>query len=837
LLAVLGTAARTLGGLSDAIPAAPRAILERYCLDCHDDATAKARFSLESLATGWTDRRLLERWVSVHDRLSRHEMPPEGKPQPPEGDRNTVLAWLGPVLAGGSRQIQRTEGRAGVRRLNRLEYASTLQDLLAVNVELEDLLPPDRDGAGFNKVPASLEVSPHLLTRCQLAASRVLSAAVPKSPPVTQRRRFTGREWYDSARRADPALADLVLGRAVQLDGDTALLYAWSPHSRDLEVVAGTPAQPGRYRIRASVSGRGNPPGPVGILFFLSGYNPENDPTLQRVLDVRDAPAGKPTIIEVEFEVPWNSERWAGRSLCFLGWSLPEQRHPDALRASVFLDEKPDFSGPALALDWVEFEGPLDPFPGIGYRRLFGDLPLENQWTPGRKSRGEAVDGPARDRRPAADWARDPLRPLSTHPRADAERLLRAFAPRVFRGAVNEGVIRPYLDAAFKRLDAGEPFADAMIATYEAMLCSLDCLLLAPRPGPLDDDALASRLSYFLWSSCPDEALAARAARGELRSPGVLRQEVRRMLADARSARFIRHLAGQWLDLRKLYETRPDLIYVEFGDPLLWSMPRETERFLGEMFQSNRSIVDLVASDWSMLNAPLARHYGIPGVLGWELQRTPLPANAHRGGLITQAAVLKVTANGTTTSPVLRGKWVLDRLLGQPARRPPPDTPAIDPDIRGATTIRQQLEKHRSVPSCAECHRWIDPPGFALESFDVIGGWREFYRVAGYGRRRAPLPNYPGVRISLGLPVEPAYETADGKAFQGIDDYRRILAGAPDVLVRNLAVKLITYATGAEPQFADRDDLEAIVRGVGSQGLGLRSLVEAIVESRMFLEK
>jgi hypothetical protein len=267
-------------------------------------------------------------------------------------------------------------------------------------------------------------------------------------------------------------------------------------------------------------------------------------------------------------------------------------------------------------------------------------------------------------------------------------------------------------------------------------------------------------------------------------------------------------------------------------------MPRETTMFFDEVLRNDRSVAEFVHSDWSVLNERLAKHDGIPGVAGGELRMVKLPANAHRGGLLTHASILKITADGTKTSPILRGKWVLERILGLPPAPPPPNISAIEPDIRGATTIRQQLDKHRNIEACAACHRHIDPPGFALESFDVIGGWREFYRATAYKREAiVPLPNYPGRQVIRGLDVEIGGKTHDGREFKNIDDYKQILLSDKDQLARNVAQKLIVYATGADIQFADREVIEQLVKQSREKNYGLRSLLHDVVQSRVFLNK
>lgn len=309
------------------------------------------------------------------------------------------------------------------------------------------------------------------------------------------------------------------------------------------------------------------------------------------------------------------------------------------------------------------------------------------------------------------------------------------------------------------------------------------------------------------------------------------------MLDDPRASRLTEDLALQWLELRNLHATTPDTMYDEFDAPLLWSMPRETYGFLATLLRENRPIGELVRSDWTFLNERLARHYGIQNIAGWELRKATLPPGSHRGGVLTHASVLKITANGTSTSPVLRGKWVLDRILGQPPSPPPPDTPAIEPDIRGASTIRQQLEKHRQLASCAQCHRWIDPPGFALENYDVIGGWREWYRVKAELNGRASVPNYPTIKVWKGPAVEQGYQTATGKPFANMEEYRALLLEDQEQIARNVLQRLVSYATGAEIQFADRAVIEDILRQLRPAGFRFRDLIHAVIQSRMFLEK
>ncbi len=794
------------------IPAAARATLETYCSDCHDDATQKAKLSLESLIAKPDPRTAAAVWTRVHDRLADGEMPPANKPQPTAEQRRQLLTWLRADLHAKSLTAQQRDGRVTLRRLNTREYEYTLRDLFGIFVDLKSLLPEDATVAGFDNVSAGLDISPAHLVRYQQAADKAIAAALaPASRKTTDR--TTGPErwaaWRPQGREDQIRSADLHHFGSARLVGDALVFHRQSESNQYLEFEIGEPRVPGRYRLRAKVSARNTGGKPLPVLIFRVGIAREFNVNNARVIAVRDAPADAPAVIEQEFVVTDDPQISFGKRIALKGWSLPVQKHPDEIRKDMAAGKKPDFSGPGLAVEWVEMEGPLDE--PHGCHVLFGDLPRDGKGMP-----------------------------QSADPKADAARLIRDFLPAAFRRPVDDETAAPFIQFAHERLERGYSFADAMTAAYRNILCSPRFLMLVEKPGPLDDFALASRLSYFLWSSRPDDALLARAAKGELHQPAVLRAEAERLLADPKAARFTGSFTAQWLDLRKLHMTKPDVRYVEFDDALLWSMPRETTAYFDAMLRHDRSISEFVASDWTFLDARLAQHYGVPGVTSWEMRETNLPATANRGGVMTHAAILKVTANGTTTSPILRGKWVLEKLVGRPPAPPPPDIPALEPDIRGATTIREQLDKHRNLPACATCHVKIDPPGFALETYDVIGGWRDWYRAAqdgAGGKERVALANYPGTQVWRGLDVEKGFITPDGRPFQDITEYRRILLEDCDQIARNVATKLLIYATGAEMQFADREVLEQIIRDTRATNHGLRSVLLAVIQSRCFLNK
>jgi hypothetical protein len=440
---------------------------------------------------------------------------------------------------------------------------------------------------------------------------------------------------------------------------------------------------------------------------------------------------------------------------------------------------------------------------------------------------------------------------VSQQPLADAEAVLRKFTRRAFRRAVTDEDIKPFLNRVRAKLDENYSFERALRVGLKAVLVSPNFLFLrenvgsadnagSPRdlaqPATLDEFSLASRLSYFLWSSMPDEDLFQLAEQGRLSRPETLREQVERMLRDPKSQAFTENFAGQWLGLRDIDATLPDpQLYPEYDEILRSSMIKEVHLFFGEVLKNDLSLTNFVSSDFSIINGRLADHYGIPGVSGLEFRRVSLPKNSHRGGVMTMAAIMKVTANGTTTSPIVRGAWVLDRLLGTPPPKPPADVEAVEPDIRGATTIRNQLAKHRQVAACAVCHVTIDPPGFALENFDVIGGWREHYRSIGNGEPVTVAGKR--MRYKNGPPVDAGDVLPDGRQFRNIEEYKKLLLSDRDQLARSLASKLLTYATGVPPTTADRRQVEAIVEAVRGKDYGFRSLVHEVVQSGVFQNK
>jgi len=391
------------------------------------------------------------------------------------------------------------------------------------------------------------------------------------------------------------------------------------------------------------------------------------------------------------------------------------------------------------------------------------------------------------------------------------------------------------VELAGSGLKQGRTFEDALRLGLKAVLCSPDFLYLKTSPGRLNDFELACRLSYFLWSTMPDDPLLELAAKGQLGTPDTLHAQVERMLNDPRAHAFTENFTGQWLNIRDVFATTPEMsLYRDYDDLLGQSMVRETHLFFEEMLKGDRNLLEFIHSDWSFLNERLAQHYGIAGVKGHSFRKVGLPADSHRGGVLTQASVLKVTANGLATSPVRRGAFVLDRILGTPPRQPPEDVEAIEPDVRGATTIRAQLAKHRENGGCANCHRQIDPPGFALENFDVIGHWRDRYRI--YANDQTGMGNGPR-QTKDGALVDSADELARNGKFGNIDEFKTLLLQDEKQIARSLTEKVLVFATGHKIESADRDTLEKIVASVQAKKYGFRTLIHEVVQSDTFRNK
>ncbi len=760
-----------------------RALLAQHCQDCHGPEKPKGGFRLEDLDPAFGSPAAEERWQTVLDQIRSGTMPPKKKARLADVDALALTGWIDGRLTTASAHRRASEGRVVLRRLNRVEYTNTVGDLLGVETDLSGLLAHDGSMDGFDNVGSALHLSSFALERYVEAANAALNVAIANKPaPAFSKKRYSLKNQH----------AIRTYGNEFFRVVDDTVVCFQSSHDTRVYINEFYPRDRGHYRVRLSASA------------FQSGGKPvsfELSNATTGLVGYFDVPADAPREIEVVVRL----EKESGVSLLPYGLGNAVSRTPG---------KAAQYAGPGLAVHWIEIEGPLgDSWPPESHRRLFGEMK-------------QAAFGKWRER----------LEVVSEKPAEDAERILRPFLRRAFRRPVTEAELSPYLALVRIRLDEKDSFEQAIRVALAAVLSSPKFLFLEEKPGVLDDDALAGRLSYFFWSSMPDDELMGLAERKELRKPDVLRGQVERLLRSPKAASFTSNFCGQWLGLRDIDLTAPDHgLYPEFDPMLKVSMVRETELFFNELLKDDLGAAHLVASDFSMLNGRLAAHYGIPGVDGlWEFRKVALPPDSHRGGVITMASVLKVTADGTTTSPVKRGAWILDRILGTPPPKPPADVPALEPDVRGATTLREQLAKHRNDPTCASCHARIDPPGFALENFDVIGGWRTYYRQSRWTRASKEVK---GQRYLQGPDVDATGELPDGRAFQDIDAFRRFLLEQKEQVARGMVQRIVTYATGGAPEASDRPEIEAILVRIRAKEYGLRSLIHEVVQSRMFREK
>ncbi len=862
-----------LVGLSKSEADEPRqAFFQAHCFECHDANAKQGGLDLSALKLELANDDNFARWVKVHDRIKSGEMPPKKQPRPPATETAAVTKWLKESLIKAEQTQMADEVRTGVRRLTRAEYENTIRDLFDMpGIALQGNLPGDGSAHGFDKNSDALDISHVNMAKYVEAADHVLDLAIatqPKAPTVQTRRIslansggfvahviLNGDGVLLKNKQPDPEFPPA--GDQHHIDegaherigsfrnGATVGLFRHEDESLSPYFIEHVTIYPGRYRVRTSLwsfqwdkgkvlPSRGTEAARLSVVQLTGDGRGGQHPSY--VLGYFDAPSMDSREHEL---VTWlNHNELIGFNTASLA---PVANYNRKGRAMAF-------TGPGIAVDWLDIEGPLhDVWPPRSHRVLFGDLPLD-EFKPAEKS---SVRAPQRKqvRQLGAGRNRpDPSQGLwtvsSEQPLVDADRLLASFLPKAFRRPVNDDVRRAYVAKVDERLKVGDSFETAMRWAYRAALCSPDFLYLVADAasigtdvGRVDDHAFACRLSYLFWNSKPDDRLTELAASGKLRTPGVLRSETERLLKDSKSQRFIEDFLGQWLKLRQIASTDPDRkLYPEFNPYLQDSMVAETRAYFRELIDKDFDASHLVRSKFAMLNEKLAVHYGIPGVVGSQIRRVDLPADCPRGGFLTQASILKITANGTTTSPVPRGAFVMDRLLGQPPEPPPPNIPAIEPDVRGAKTIREQLDKHRTDAVCASCHAKMDPPGFALEAFDVIGGLRTRYRSIGDGDAapRGSIDPFIGISFKLGPPVDASGVLLDERSFKDVTEFQTLIAADSGRLLKNLAQQFAIYAIGRDISFSDRDPIAAIVANTQKNGGGIRTLIHELTQSQLF---
>ena len=853
------------------LSAAPVAeFFDKHCIECHDSDTHKGNLDLSSLKQDFTDVESFGRWVKIHDRIESGEMPPKKSKRPEARDIAAVTKSLSSSLVEAEHSMLDAEGRTGVRRMTRGEYENTVRDLFDLpGIALQSGLPADGSAHGFDKNFDALDISHVNLAKYLEAADNALDMAIatrPTAPPSEILKLSLANNYEPDImlmqgdamllrdKKPDPVFPPagkyphVNQGAHEQLGifnrGSSVGVFrhedeSWNAYFRKFATL-----YPGRYRLRASfwsfqwdkgqvLPSRGTEAARLSIVQFNDNGRGGQHPSY--VLGYYDAPSLESKVHEMDVWLNYKET---------IGFNVASLAPVVLYRVGTWgqLDRTMGFTGPCIASDWLEVEGPINEvWPPKSHQLLFGELPIADFKPEEHKDVRAPKRKVLKQESVSSTNKPDPVKGIWTvtsgQPLVDADRLLAVFLPKAFRRPVDADVRKGYVGQVEARMKAGDCFETAMRYAYREALCSPDFLYHVEPPGKLDANALACRLSYFLWNSKPDADLLELAASGKIQDAKAIDAQVERMLKDKKTQRFIDDFLGQWLKLRQIGSTDPDKkLYPEFSPYMQDSMVGETRAYFRELIEQNLDAGYLVKSDFVMLNEKLAALYGIGGVSGPAIRKVKLPPGCPRGGFLTQAAILKITANGTTTSPVPRGAFVMARLLGKPPEPPPPNVPAVEPDVRGAATIREQLDKHRNNATCAGCHAKIDPPGFALESFDVIGGFRDRYRALDNGDDppRGNIDPLIKLGFKLGPKVDATGQMPDARKFSDINAFKDMIVADKHALLRNLAQQLLIYSTGRDMTFGDRTALNEIVARTEKQGGGVRTLLHEIVRSSLF---
>jgi mono/diheme cytochrome c family protein len=819
------------------------AFIEQTCAECHGEDTSKGGLSFAKVFWNLADPDCRRQWIRIHDRIETGEMPPESD-QLAESDRQSLLVVLSDAIHRADHTDVLAHGRGPMRRLNRREYDENLRELLHLpHLDVRDILPEDRVEHHFNKSSQALDIS-----RVQLAAYLDAADAALRQATAAGTAPRTPVRYYAAATKMFPKAMDHA-GRESSFyakdskmipltQSDLAEIRRDDRHDEEMELAIfrsaewpyyGYPheflaAEAGAYRVRfrarsvRQVRDFRLRPSPVSAPLTFRARQPSQADVSG---DVREV--GGWVDIQPEGAVYETSVRLArGETIEYSLLGLPVPFPITSHGGPLYYDFPPMPEGghPGIAFRWIEITGPIDPvdWPPKSHRALFGNLPIR-----------DATDG-------FAGW---PIEVVSDSPREDASRLFRRFAEQAARQPVPQSALQVYEQLIFDKLDSGLPFIAAMITGYKAFLCSGHILYLREPESPDDHFAIANRLSHFLTNSAPDRQLHERAAKLHLRDAAVLEQETDRLIATNGFEGFVENFTDYWLDLKEVRRDAPDIrLYPEYrsDDYLIASMEHETRAFFATIVRDNLPATTIVDADFAMLNDRLANHYRLPRLQGSAMRKVDLPTSSPYGGLLTQATIMKVTSNGTTTSPVVRGAWVADRLLGDSPPPPPPSVPAIEPDIRGATTIRELLAQHASSDSCASCHARFDPIGMALENLDILGAWRDRYRSLEQGDEITGIDR-AGHRYSyrVAQEVEPHGQLLDGRSFKDIHELKAILVARPRQLARNLLYQFTTYTTGTPVRFSDRREIEAILDQCAADGYRVGDLLNGLVQNRIFL--
>ena len=778
-------------------------LIESSCISCHDEST-ETRLDFTALNRDLKDPETFRTWVTIFDRISNGEMPPVSEPRPDLKTQASALSSLEKKLIETNRRKQLSDGRVASRRLSRREYQHTLHELLGIHGSIARYLPPESKSDTFDVVADKQGMSSVHVKGILKAADLALDEAIQHGRnPITRRELDYPNSTY----------MQMWFQRPVQNGGGTVFR-----DKNDLIMFRGE-----NYNLRSDANGIRIPiAGNYRITVTGSAYQPRSSVTmsLKRQNDTQ------------------------GDSELFAAWDVDEKMRTVSsvkyLRPDDYFYVSADELEPAPNGKVIYNSQPAKNFKGEGVRvrKVIFEGPLDSTWPPQR----------TRNLFPGVEWEASAggLYYKTVTNKSDYEHIrdaVASLAPRAFRRPVAPEEIEELTRLSIPNLKAQRGLIASARVPLRTILISPETLFLInetqPQSNKLTDHALASRLSYFIWRGPPDQELFDLASSGSLSKKKILDDQLDRLLADPRSDHFVNEFLDQWLDLASIDATTPDAyLYPEYDDVLRHAMLAETRLLFRYLLKENLSISHLIDSDFTFLNRKLAEHYGIPNVKGEQMRKVMLSEDSVRGGILSHASIAKVTANGSVTTPVKRGSFVLKNLLGLPSNPPPPGVGSIEPDTRGATTIRETLKLHQSIENCAVCHRRIDPPGFAMECFDPVGGYREQYRLSKGVQRTAVT----GLRFlhkdyDLGRKVDCEGVTADGMKFKDIREFKKLLLGSQQQVTRNLVSQLIAFATGAVVQFADREEVERILSETDQGDAGLKEIIRQIVHCRMFLER
>ncbi|MEM9826563.1 MAG: DUF1592 domain-containing protein [Planctomycetota bacterium] len=789
--------------------------LVQHCAGCHADGADEGGFDLDKLGDDLSDPATFHRWVRIFDRVRLGEMPPEDAEPVPADDIASLVRTLEPSL----HQAHSAAKGTVLRRLNRREYSNTINDIFGTQIDLVPRLPEDGRSHEFDNVGEALGLSMVHLQQYLDAADAVIDAATAKTaerPEVT-----TIEASYAQTREGEKFIGSLWK----QLPDGSVVFFKRLGYPTGM-LRGSDVKQPGRYRIRITgYAHQSDRPVTIrvgGTSFARGSEKPTYGYAELPPLDDND---GRPTTIEMTANIghrymieidPWILDKGI-LDKGIMDTGITNTGEIDLASYNLRKQGVEGYPGPGVAITKVQLIGPiLESFPSRGHELLYRNFTRTPK--PKRKHRDQEFELTSDD------------------PIAAARQTLTDIATIALRRPVPGNEVSRYVDLFAGQLEQGESMESSLRTATAAIFCSPDFLFLQENDRWLDDHAIAARLSYFLTRTAPDADLRRAAAAGSLANdPDELLRQTRRLLDDPRNERFVIDFCDAWLNLRDIEFTSPDQqLFPEYDEFLQYSMLGETRAFVTHLIDRNLPVTNVVRSDFAMLNERLANHYGINGVRGPQLRPVSLPTDSLRGGLLSQGAVLKVSANGTNTSPVVRGVYVMERILADPPQPPPPSVPGVEPDIRGATTLRELLDRHRDLDSCRACHAKIDPPGFALECFNPIGGYREWFRSLGEGEKVTVEVNGRKVRYRRGPPVDATGALADGTRFDGFQKFRDLLADQPRVLATALVTKLLTFATGREMGFSDRPMIARIVDRTANDGYRVRDLIEQVVLSEAF---